>query len=56
MRTEFDKELEERLVRYAAIDTQSDETCRIPQALRSSLTCKRCCKLNWWKWVPVTFS
>lgn len=26
MRTEFDKELEERLVRYAAIDTQSDET------------------------------
>ncbi|KZL21498.1 Peptidase T [Pseudovibrio axinellae] len=27
MRTEFDRELEERLVRYAAIDTQSDETC-----------------------------
>lgn len=25
MRTEFDRELEERLVRYAAIDTQSDE-------------------------------
>ncbi|GHB31362.1 peptidase T [Pseudovibrio japonicus] len=28
MRTEFDKELEERLVRYTAIDTQSDETCQ----------------------------
>ena len=26
MRTEFDSELEDRLVRYAAIDTQSDET------------------------------
>ncbi len=26
MRTEFDQELEERLVRYARIDTQSDET------------------------------
>ncbi len=26
MRTEFDSELEERLVRYAAIDSQSDET------------------------------
>ncbi|KZK83650.1 Peptidase T [Pseudovibrio sp. W64] len=27
MRTEFDQELEERLVRYAAIDSQSNETC-----------------------------
>ncbi len=25
MRTDFDRELEERLVRYAAIDSQSDE-------------------------------
>ena len=28
MDTSFDKELEERLVRYAAIDTQADETSR----------------------------
>ncbi len=28
MRTEFDQELEDRLVRYAAIDTQSDETSK----------------------------
>ena len=26
MRTEFDQELEERLVRYVRIDTMSDET------------------------------
>ena len=36
MTSDFDRELEERLLRYAAIDSQSDETSR---SLRSASSC-----------------
>lgn len=41
MRTEFDTELEERLVRYAAVDTQSDETCGASPSTQIQLDLQR---------------
>ena len=46
MNSMFDRELEERLVRYVRIDTQSDEkSADVAQHRASSTTCSGC----WWR-------